>query len=343
MTAAVHVLPHATTDHRPVLTEVTIDAGKSAGLRSINRRKTKDLLDILQALENAVDWGRIHRISDLEEIYSFLLGGVNKALDVIAPVKAISVRKGDNLYLQEDTLAMMRVRNLTRAGESYRKARNRVLAMVKRDKILSNLMAFRALGNAPRAFWEVANKVLGRCKPSLPNAVRVKSVDTVGPAETAAAVNAFYVRKVEQIKELLVDAPPPPPSDLPPKSRSFEFSFASVTRITQILKRLSTTEALGVDNVLVSVWKKGIQVLASPVAHSINRLLHLGTVPKDFKMAIVHPVHKGNPKPRSEPGSYRPVSILTALSKGLEAIVKEDLELHLDNVGALPNTQHGIC
>jgi hypothetical protein len=141
------------------------------------------------------------------------------------------------------------------------------------------------------------------------------------------------MRKVEKFRESLVDAPPPPPSDWPPKSRSFKFSYASATRITQIVKGLSSTEALGVVNIPVSVWKKGIKVLASPVAHLINRSLHLGTVPKDFKMAIVHPVHKGNPKPRSEPGSYRPVSILTALSKVLEAIVKEDLELHLDNVG----------
>jgi hypothetical protein len=68
----------------------------------------------------------------------------------------------------------------------------------------------------------------------------------------------------------------------------------------------------------------------------------LGTVPKDFKRALVHPVHKGNSKQRSEPGSYRPLSILTALSKVLEAVVKEDLEGHLDSLGALPNTQHGF-
>jgi hypothetical protein len=53
--------------------------------------------------------------------------------------------------------------------------------MVKRDKILSNLATLRASGNAPRALWEVANNALGRCKPSLPNAVRVDGVNTVGP------------------------------------------------------------------------------------------------------------------------------------------------------------------
>jgi hypothetical protein len=71
-------------------------------------------------------------------------------------------------------------------------------------------------------------------------------------------------------------------------------------------------------------------------------LLSLRVVPKDFKLAIVHPVHKGNPKPHAEPGSYRPVSILTALLKVLETVVKEDLESHLDSVGALPNMQHGF-
>jgi retron-type reverse transcriptase len=90
------------------------------------------------------------------------------------------------------------------------------------------------------------------------------------------------------------------------------------------------------------VWKKGIEVLACPVAHLVNRSLALGVVPKDFKRAIVHPVYKGSSKPRAEPGSYRPVSILTALSKVLEVVVKEDLEAHLDNLGALPNTQHGF-
>jgi hypothetical protein len=66
-------------------------------------------------------------------------------------------------------------------------------------------------------------------------------------------------------------------------------------------------------------------------------------VPKDFKRAIVHPVYKGSSKPGAEPGSYRPVSILTELSKVLEVVVKEDLEAHLDNLGSLPNTQHRFC
>jgi hypothetical protein len=110
-----------------------------------------------------------------------------------------------------------------------------------------------------------------------------------------------------------------------------------------VVRSLGSSEALGVDKIPVSIWKKGIEMLACPIAHLVNRSLALGIVPEGFKQAIVHPVHKGGRKPRSDPGSYQPVSILTALSKVLETVVKEDLVEHLDNVGTLPNTQHGFC
>jgi hypothetical protein len=94
LTASVLVLPDATTDHRPVLAQITVNAEELAGLETINLCKTKDLLPIviISALENKTDWGKIHHISDLEEIYTFLMGGVNKAINVIAPTKSMTLK-----------------------------------------------------------------------------------------------------------------------------------------------------------------------------------------------------------------------------------------------------------
>ncbi|QQP58503.1 Hypothetical protein FKW44_003847 [Caligus rogercresseyi] len=41
---------------------------------------------------------------------------------------------------------------------------------------------------------------------------------------------------------------------------------------------MKATEALGVDGIPVSVLKKGIEVLAGPIAHLVNRSLASGTV-----------------------------------------------------------------
>jgi hypothetical protein len=57
---------------------------------------------------------------------------------------------------------------------------------------------------------------------------------------------------------------------------------------------------------------------------------------------LVHPIHKGKGKPREDPGSYRPVSILPAMSKVLETVVKGDLEEHLKRVNGLPGSQYGF-
>jgi hypothetical protein len=83
-------------------------------------------------------------------------------------------------------------------------------------------------------------------------------------------------------------------------------------------------------------------VLAGPISHMLNRSLATGKVPANFKKGIVKPIHKGSGKDRSDPGSYRPVCILTSLSKVLETTVKWDLSAHFAKTGAIPTSQHGF-
>jgi hypothetical protein len=97
-----------------------------------------------------------------------------------------------------------------------------------------------------------------------------------------------------------------------------------------------------VDEIPTSVLKKGVEFLAGPISHLVNRSLAEGTVPDQFKIGRVHPIHKGKAKPWEDPGLYRPVSILPALSKVLESLVKGDLEGHLKRVNGLPGSQYGF-
>ncbi|QQP57107.1 Uncharacterized protein FKW44_001986, partial [Caligus rogercresseyi] len=105
---------------------------------------------------------------------------------------------------------------------------------------------------------------------------------------------------------------------------------------------MRATEALGVDGIPVSVLKKGIEVLAGPISHLVNRSLASGTVPTALKLSNVLPIYKGKGKSAADPASYRPVCILPALSKILETVVKTDFEIHLAKTEALPNTQFGF-
>jgi hypothetical protein len=125
--------------------------------------------------------------------------------------------------------------------------------------------------------------------------------------------------------------------------QKFFFKFANAKKTTKTIRGRNNTEALGVDNIPTSVLKKGVDVLAGPVAHLINRILAEGKVPAQFKIGRVHPIHKGKGKPGEDPASYRPVSILPALNKVMETHMKENLKDHLRKVNGLPGSQYGFC
>jgi hypothetical protein len=100
--------------------------------------------------------------------------------------------------------------------------------------------------------------------------------------------------------------------------------------------------ALGTDGISVSVLKMGSDMMAGPVSHLVNMSLSDGVFPLAFKMALIHPVYKGGGKARYDPGSYRPVAILCALSKVLETVAKEDLEAFMKEHNILPTSQDGF-
>jgi hypothetical protein len=106
--------------------------------------------------------------------------------------------------------------------------------------------------------------------------------------------------------------------------------------LAKIICGLKATEAMGIDDIPTSVLKKGVEVLAGPISHLVNRSLAEGLVPEAFKVGKVFPVFKGKWKAREDPASYQPVSILLAMSKVLETSVKADLERQTSSQGKRP-------
>ena len=95
---------------------------------------------------------------------------------------------------------------------------------------------------------------------------------------------------------------------------------------------------MGVDVIPTQVWKKGVVVLAGPIARVCNISLITGIFPDIFKQAIIHLVFKSGGKDPRDPGSYRPISILPSLSKILEIAVRDALLDWLKLQGFIPDS-----
>jgi hypothetical protein len=208
------VLPDSSTDHRPLVT--TVREGnhvpKTERLVTLKRQNFKALTrPELEGALNLTDWTKVYKIKDVDAFLEYITAGIISALNIVAPEKAIRVKKGPNLYLTQERLEMMKKRD-TASGKRYHSLRKEVTRLVRRDKQDSNLLSLEKKKNDPKVLWGLADQALGKDRPSLPASVNgVDGNPTATPLEAAEAMNRYFVDKVDALraKALLpqVDAP----------------------------------------------------------------------------------------------------------------------------------------
>ena len=107
------------------------------------------------------------------------------------------------------------------------------------------------------------------------------------------------------------------------------------------LCKLNPCKSTGTDNIPARFVKNAASVFKKPIGHIIiNLSIEKNVVPKDLKNAQVVPLFKQNK--RSEVGNYRPVSVLSVVSKILERAVYTQLEDYLVKKKLLFDFQSGF-
>jgi hypothetical protein len=108
----------------------------------------------------------------VDEVHRYIVRGIVEALNVVAPIKEIVVKTGSNLYLTQETLEMMKRRDMAKVGSPrFRALRSAANRLVKRDKLTTNAETLAKSSNDPRVLWQLANGALGKAPPSLPPAL----------------------------------------------------------------------------------------------------------------------------------------------------------------------------
>jgi hypothetical protein len=96
----------------------------------------------------------------------------------------------------------------------------------------------------------------------------------------------------------------------------------------------------GHDALRPQLLKENGGSLVKPIAHIVNLSLSQGVVPNALKIAQITPVYKAGDC--SCVNNYRPISVLTALSKILEKIVGKRVTSFLDKHSVISNNQFGF-
>lgn len=111
------------------------------------------------------------------------------------------------------------------------------------------------------------------------------------------------------------------------------------TEITKTVLGFKNKKSCGHDEVPITVIKDNIDILATPLSNFFNACMFEGVFPEQLKIAKILPKHKKGSK--TDPSKYRPISLLTILSKIFEKILKSRLVLHLNMNNILNARQFG--
>ncbi len=118
------------------------------------------------------------------------------------------------------------------------------------------------------------------------------------------------------------------------------FTKVKESNVFKKLINLKSSKATGLDNIPVKFLKDSANFITPMVTHIINISICQGKVPDELKQARVIPLYKKGS--RFECNNYRPVSILSALSKVMENIIFEQIEDYLLKHNILYEFQSGF-
>ena len=112
------------------------------------------------------------------------------------------------------------------------------------------------------------------------------------------------------------------------------------TSVFSMLTKLNVNKSAGIDSLGPRLLKLSAPIISKCVAHMINRSIDSGFFPDELKVAKVTPIFKKGD--RSDPGNYRPISILPTISKLYERHVASQIYEYLSTFNLLHVEQSGF-
>lgn len=123
-------------------------------------------------------------------------------------------------------------------------------------------------------------------------------------------------------------------------SKLLTFDPCSADEILKIIINLDSNSSTGLDGISTKSIKCLKDSISFNLAKCFNNLLQNGVFPDSMKLAKVTPIHKSGVK--TDPGNFRPISVLPILSKILEKILHHRLEKYLNSINYIYQRQYGF-
>lgn len=253
----------------------------------------------------------------------------------ITPGLLRCIRNRDKMHLALKTQPDNPILKIT-----YSRYRNFCNSLLRKLKINYEKTEFMKRKNNPKATWDLI-KTVTHSKSAPPP---LKELQLLEPDKLASAnsVNNYFVNVGKDLATNIrqcVKIPVHPPR-LASTCNSMCVLETDDSEVERVIINLKSSSVAGVDGISGHILKLTRKMLIPYITHICNLAISTGVFPDCFKIALVHPIHKGGD--RGSVKNYRPISILPTISKILEKILNNRLLKYINTHKLLSENQYGF-
>ena len=337
-----------TCDHNPVIVTVDTPAHRDRPYqRKVWRYDKADFWNIKGHL-SSVNWTQIFSDQDPEKVCSNVTQTIHDAMDLFIPSRVITKKPGDKAWFDDKCRAAarrkrrlfnhMKKEGSTASKKKFQQARRDYIQAEKAARANHNRRLREDLTDSnisSKKWWQVVNSLSGKTTQT-----NIPVIEENGNAHTTARDKAEAFCKIFAEKCRLPHADAPPPIlDVETEASLDNITFRP-KNVRKQLRRLKPDKATGPDRIPTRVLKECAAELATPLSHLFHLCFRRGKFPSQWKEALVTPVHKRDSK--SDPTKYRPISLLSIMSKVMEAVVQDHLQRYLLGNNLISERQFGF-
>ena len=313
--------------------------------RTIRKRSYKNF-DSVKYLEDLslVDWTDVLCCPDLDLATEIFTRKFKSVLDVHAPWIKYQQRKFFCPWLTEETKQLMNQRDNLKekakelairdiscntvseeqkeAWAEFKQLRNKINNTKKNEEHIFKKTKISGSLDNPAATWGMAKMFMNWKSNGTPHQLEVDNVLETKASGIAKIMNDFFINKVRAIRDAMVAVPENLEecnNVMEGKECSLTLQHTSIETVEKLLRNLKKSKSISVDELDSFSVKLSSKYIAVPVHHIVTLSLMQKRFPTSWKFTKVIPLHKK--LSQLDPKNYRPVAILSPLSKILETVV----------------------
>ena len=280
----------------------------------------------------------VYNFTDPDEAVEFWINNFKSVYNIHAPFKTRRVKhtpKPKWLTKEIEDACTTRDRYLKKGKmEEFRKQRNKVnsLKRAAKQKYFNSLVSSK---QNSKSIWKAINELTN--KPSSTssnhqNNLKPEQLNShfISIASKLVPENITEQNNLDRLSDFC-------------KSKnitSLNLPLMSVYEVYKYLQNLKQSATRGPDDIDNKILKISAPIIAETLTYIYNLCIDKCSFPSQFKIAQVIPLYKSGDS--SEPSNYRPISILSALSKPIENHINKHLFNHLESFKLLNENQSGF-